>query len=69
MQIKLSALAQRAAVAVLALWALVGSTAAMAGQRRLAASIVDPATPEPAAMLVFGVGLGVVAWSARRRKR
>ena len=69
MQMKLSALAQRALVAALALWTLVGPNAAMAGQRRLAASIVDPATPEPAAMLVFGVGLGVVAWSARRGKR
>ena len=69
MQMKLSALAQRAFVAVPALWTLVSATAASAGQRRLAASIVDPATPEPAAMLVFGVGLGVVAWSARRRKR
>jgi len=69
MQMKLSALAQRAFVAAVALWTLVDAGVASAAQRRLAASIVDPATPEPAAMLAFGVGLGVVAWSARRRKR
>lgn len=69
MQMKLSALAQRAVVAAVALWTLVDAGAASAAQRRLSASIVDPTTPEPAAMLVFGVGLGVVAWSARRRKR
>jgi len=68
MQMKLSALAQRALVAAVALWTLVDSGVAGAAQRRLAANIVDPATPEPAAMLVFGVGLGVVAWSARRKR-
>ena len=69
MPMKLSALAQRAIVAALALWTLVGASAALAGQRRLATNTVDPSTPEPAAMLVFGVGLGVVAWSVYRRKR
>jgi hypothetical protein len=68
MQKKMSALAQRALVAVPALWTLMSAATASAGQRRLEASTVDPATPEPAAMLVFGLGLGVVAWSARRRK-
>ena len=68
MQMKLSVLARRAVVAALALWTLGGGDVAIAGQRRLAASVVDPTTPEPAAMLVFGLALGVVAWSTRRNR-
>jgi hypothetical protein len=77
MLLKLSALAQRALVATLILWTSFGATVASAGRERVTTNgitdptngLIDAATPEPAAALVFAVGLGVIAWSVRSRRR
>jgi len=68
---KLSSLVARILVASLILWTGFGTTMAHAGQRRVATTsrINDPSTPEPTAALVFALGVGVVAWSARSRRR
>ena len=41
------------------------SKAALEGAERS----VGPATPEPAAVLLFAAGAGFVAWTVRRRSR
>lgn len=64
--------AVRAGVAVGALALLTAAPAlAVTGPTSLegARQGVGPATPEPGAALLFALGAGAVAWSARRRTR
>lgn len=51
---------------------LLSADAALAGRQRVAparASETLPAVPEPGAAIAFAIGVGVVAWAARRNRR
>ena len=63
---QLKAFVRKTLPAALLLCSAVGATPAHAV---ISLNRIDPAIPEPAAALVFAVGLGVVAWSARGRRR
>jgi len=67
---KLCSLAARILVASLIVWTGFGPLTAEAARRRelTTSRINDPSTPEPTAALIFALGVGVVAWSARRRR-
>jgi len=74
----LKAIARRAA-AVLLLGVAIGVSAGSAQAGRWRPDPIDPvldrdpnptpSAPEPTALVVFGVGVGIVAWQVRRSRR
>lgn len=52
--------------------ALTAAGSASAGRRRTAVTGTEggglPATPEPGAAIAFALGVGVIAWAARRNR-
>ena len=66
MRSRVTTLVRAALSAALVLWSAFGASPAHA---IVSIDRIDPAIPEPGAALAFAVGLGVVAWSARARRR
>lgn len=58
-----------AAAAVLCCLTLSGSALAMMSESSLDGAQAPSAVPEPAAALLFAAGIGIGAWTIRRRSR